>query len=226
MLLGNGFSTNLSASFSYNELFKISELPQTTVILFEKLQTSDFEFVLSEIQRAIPVVESLIGESDVLSNSYNEIKIRLIESIATVHPEHWEIPHETLLQLRDYVWSFKKVFTTNYDLVLYWALLLEIKEKPWRSKDFFWSNGTEFDPLDTDTDKSICTLVYYLHGALHLWRSARAEREGKSQSKDGATLLEQFNLHGMTWDRNPLFVSEGSSNSKKQAIDRSNYLRF
>jgi hypothetical protein len=111
-------------------------------------------------------------------------------AVRDVHIALSDIPdgtHETVREvLRDYRW----VFTTSYDLVLYWCAGYGDSFEGFA--DFFFCNGRlEFHP-DNTVVKSDRTRLVYLHGALHLL----ADENGltrKRRSSD-ATLLEQFGI--------------------------------
>lgn len=86
-------------------------------------------------------------------------------------------------------------------------------------KDYFW-NPT-FDASDSKVWGSP-TKILYLHGALHLYRTA-AGRIVKEVGDVSGGLLARFAANN---DRIPLFISEGFSRHKMQAIARSDYLSF
>ncbi len=74
-----------------------------------------------------------------------------------------------------------------------------------------------FDPLDTEVrdDK---TLVYWLHGGLHLYRDQWGQATNRVNG--GMNLLDAFKFA-----KEPaLFVSEGTSKRKRRAIRKSDYL--
>ena len=82
---------------------------------------------------------------------------------------------------------YKSVFSTNYDLLTYWAMMIEGDPDDFR--DFFWQVGGPFDPTDVDAWGSL-TLVYFLHGAVHLRRTA--PDGAYKQTAAGQNLLAQF----------------------------------
>ncbi|MFP2931119.1 DUF4917 family protein [Pyxidicoccus sp. 3LG] len=85
-------------------------------------------------------------------------------------------------------------------------------------KDFFWTGDNRFDPDNAEPFPGVDTLLYYLHGALHL-----IERRDKVAFKQVAglgNLLEQFAASTEV----PLFVSEGTAEQKFRAIRSSDYL--
>jgi hypothetical protein len=73
------------------------------------------------------------------------------------------------------------VYTTNYDLCLYWSHL-ESYPRP-NIKDYFWNSGNTFDPANASIDDA--TSMHYLHGGLHLWADDATGVNGKWTSAAG-----------------------------------------
>ena len=115
----------------------------------------------------------------------------------------------------------KFVYSTNYDLLAYWALMHE--SGPRKSKDMFWD--AVFNLSNTEVwGKS--TVILYLHGGLHLYRTSDG-RTLKRQAQNGANLLDLFGVPLASFpDSTPLFVSEGTASDKLRSIYRSDYLAF
>ena len=94
----------------------------------------------------------------------------------------WElIPDTVLKEIRGALLWYRFVFSTNYDLLIYWAVMnhepTDPKDlsgkKPTINdfKDFFFQaeeHSTVFDITNTGIT-STATRVLYLHGALHLF---------------------------------------------------------
>ncbi len=115
------------------------------------------------------------------------------------------------------------MFTTSYDLVLYWCA--GYGETFDGFADFFFcGDRLEFNPAKTLVERDATRLVY-LHGALHLLVDGSGVAR-KRRSCD-ATLLEQF---GEPDDAGvltrPLLVAEGSAQEKSRIIHENAYLSF
>src|SRR5262249_40577295 len=140
-----------------------------------------------------------------------------------VHIPYDKISKEFKEQFRGILSAHSYVYTTNYDLLLYWSIMDESKI----FKDFFWGkwatapDEAHFDLTDTDLWDEKCTKILFLHGALHLYRSKASTF--KKIGGDRGSLLEQFDVRG---DAIPLFISEGTSKDKLSAIKRDDYLSF
>ena len=115
--------------------------------------------------------------------------------------------------------SYKNVFTTNYDLIPYWAIM---DSDTWRFKDYFWGEDGCFDSSDTAVPADR-TKLHYLHGAIHLVELPNG-RTKKLTANGLNRLSELFDLDHP--EQFPLFISEGSSKWKLSRIKRNDYLRF
>jgi len=132
------------------------------------------------------------------------------------------VPGDVLVTIREELRSYKFVYSTNYDLLIYWSVMHGSDGKDF--VDFFWSRrnqlGCSFNLADTSVrkDKEDSTRLLYLHGALHLHREECTGRTYKLVTREDGNLLDIQEI--------PLFVSEGSSEDKMRAISSSNYLSF
>jgi hypothetical protein len=129
---------------------------------------------------------------------------------------------------------FKNIVSLNYDLILYWAIM-EVKSNQTGHlcKDAFCGDGGTtlyesddlsmlYEPL-TDRGELSCTLVWYPHGTFFLNASLNGESEVKTNREGSRDLLDTV-IEKWGGTTIPLFVSEGKSTLKKQAIRRSHYL--
>ena len=115
----------------------------------------------------------------------------------------------TLATISQELGRYRTVFTTNYDLLNYWA----IQHQPEAITDLFQGAEPGFDLSATATDK---TRLLYLHGGLHLVRNQDGTAR-KLMSTEG-TLLGNFAINNTikTLDDVPLFVNEGPSAGQAQ----------
>jgi hypothetical protein len=150
------------------------------------------------------------------------VRDALFAAVGRVHVP-WELfpeaTHEILAQTMD---EHDSVFTTNYDLSLYWSHMYCVDKVD--IKDFFW-NQLVFDPTDTNVHSHSTARVHYLHGGIHLWQDDRTGESGK-WSAGRARLLDIQSRYGPTVTKRPLFVSEGASQAKVRTIRQSPYLSF
>lgn len=224
ILLGNGFSINIWQRFCYESLFAIAKsnniqpsLNNSSIALFEKLASSNFEEILRVLFHAHLVDEQLGSpQGTSIEALYKSTKNALAAAVNYSH-----VPHgfKGLITINHSFRSFSNIFTTNYDLIPYWAILLE---DTWRFKDLFWGNGNTFDPENTSVHGNKC-VISYLHGAIHLVELPNGKtKKLTANGLDSLTSLFEV-AHP---EKFPLFISEGSSDKKLSRIMRNEYLRF
>lgn len=210
LLLGNGSSINISPDFAYGALRDEADftrdLERPEEEIFELFRTTDFETVLAKLQDTIALA-AIVGKSIApYLDRFLRVQEALGKTVQRVHPRWVEIPEETLAALRMAFESYRRIFTTNYDLLLYWAVVSNTD----LFRDCFWANErNEFDPRHCKVGPDH-TATYYLHGALHLV----AEKSGitRKLTRGSGQLLDQFGKPDED-DREarPLLVTEGSS---------------
>ncbi|NUJ06924.1 DUF4917 family protein, partial [Bacillus paranthracis] len=170
LLFGNGFSMHFNSGFSYNNLYEESKnlFNIEDEKMFELFNTRNFELVLKALYTAIKTNYVFDIKDEQVNSSYKRIKSGLIDAVRKVHPQLEELHPNKERQLK---WAFmlfkKSIFTTNYDLLPYWALLSRGVQGV--------SDGFGFDKKSRQimfgkgagsSDESPLEL-YYLHGALH-----------------------------------------------------------
>lgn len=218
LLSGNGASCAVSSKYSYPSLYADAPLTADDEGLFDALQTKNFEEVLNHLRTASLVCSQLGHASDEVDDRYNSIRDALISAVHQHHVKWLEVNDaDRLLKIRHALTSFTAVYTTCYDLILYWAMMNAGVPPGAGFGDMFWNASHVFDPWDTEPNDDK-TMVYWLHGGLHLHRTPSGGT-GK-HTNVGANLLDTF----AAGSRVPLFVSEGTSQQKRAAIRRSDYL--
>ena len=120
--------------------------------------------------------------------------------------------------------EYKFVYSTNYDLLLYWASM----ERGGKGfLDYFWGGESRdtFDVSDTEIWRARegWTRILFVHGGIHL-RRIRDGGTRKASASEGA-ILDQFETV-FAGDESPLLISEGDSDDKLESIRSSDYLTF
>jgi hypothetical protein len=226
VLVGNGASRAVWGGFEYDSLYNIARnenqahrLSDHDAALFEALgNTRNFEHVLAGLATTRHVTGALGLDIPVIPERYTSIQSALAEAVRRTHVPWASVPGATLQTLRTELLTYKFVYSTNYDLLVYWAVM---HENQGGFKDFFW--GQYFDLADTELWGK-ATAVLYLHGGLHLYRTVNG-RTRKRHAEYGANLLDLFGTP-MDEEATPLFISEGSAADKLASIHRSDYLAF
>jgi hypothetical protein len=232
LLLGNGFSRACRNDiFAYDALFQradFSALPPTARSAFDSLGTTDFEVVM----RALRTSHSLVRlyEPDNASLAANLLRdaegLRevLAQAIAQNHPARPnEISSESYEACRTFLHHFDSIYTLNYDLLLYWALMQTKVLPDVRSDDGFRTpneGGAEY--VTWDVEKTDRQNIFYLHGALHLY-DAGYELKKYTWANTGIALIDQIRA-ALRENMYPLIVAEGASSEKLNRILHSNYL--
>ncbi|MCG3151368.1 MAG: hypothetical protein GEEBNDBF_00639 [bacterium] len=236
LLIGNGFSTNIWEPFSYASLLQraldsrtswgADALTAVAEKLFSDLSTNNFEEVMGLLEGAILVLAAqskpLDQEQEILAN----VRTCLVKAVQEIHVSHSAVAgqlHGVSEEFRNYSW----VFTTNYDLLPYWALMSRAgKNNSVAGFDDFFRNG-EFSRYDyyRGTD---WTKICYLHGALHLSqsgsRTSKLSREQFSDTFSADSILEVWAAKVGDGTHRPLYVAEGTAAKKESAVANSEYL--
>ena len=192
--------------------------------LFSALKTEDFERVLERVQIARDV-SMAIGGNDLrrLESCYSDVRDALVRAVAAVHVERRGVPDAALRNFADFMSKgFGMVFTTNYDLLTYWALMKQSDV----FTDFFWPKDHRFvfDLAESATPTGRVP-IFYLHGALMLFETHDGLVQ-KLVNTDGSPFLLGAVLESITAQVLPVFVSEGTAEEKRQQIARHAYLEF
>lgn len=149
----------------------------------------------------------------------------LANAIAQGHPERpSDIADEQYASCRRFLNNFKHIYSLNYDLLLYWAIMqAEVgQELTARDDGFRTPDGGEEEYVTWDVEKTDDQNVFYLHGALHLF-DAGSELKKFTWVNTGIRLIEQVR-QALDANMFPLIVAEGSSSEKMARIQHSNYL--
>jgi len=211
LLLGNGFSIACRPKiFTYGSLFEqadFSSAPRLPAV-FDAVGTTDFEHVikmLEDASRVVPVYSKEATEAAAqMAADAEALKDILIQTVANNHPNiPNEINDEQFWACRRFLAHFLgdgnkdgKVYTLNYDLLLYWTLMHE----DMGFDDPISLAANDGFGRDEDTEPEYVNWmgesgahgqrVHYLHGALHLF-DAGAELQKYTWVNTGKPLLEQ-----------------------------------
>lgn len=258
LLIGNGFSISLFPHcFSYSSLYKTAideglfdSAPELTAA-FDALGTIDFEAVMNALKASVSL-GPIYGYDVVKMSEHAELlKSILVQAIAGRHPDRPNtITEEQYRNCRAFLANFigiargansqGKVFTLNYDLLLYWSVLHDIFELSEIDVDGFeikvdqllrHDDGFRLPEDDFDAEyvaweqfsASHNQCITYLHGALHLYERGPELAKLCWERSGNKPLMDQIHS-ALDEDKYPLFVSEGSSAQKLSRINRSAYL--
>lgn len=232
VLLGNGFSRACrNELFAYDALFAQAQntLSRTAKKAFHALGTTDFELVMRALKQATDLVtvyaraDSKIGAR--LARDAEALREALAQAIASSHPDRpRDVTEAEFAACRIFLQHFDKIYTLNYDLLLYWALMHDdVDDLTIACNDGFHhpEDGPE-DYVIWEVSDAGSQNVFYLHGALHVF-DAGAEVQKYTWCNTGVALIDQVR-EALRENRYPIYVAEGSSDSKMRRIQHSAFL--
>lgn len=238
LMLGNGFSISLFPKiFNYKTLSENIDSERMRD-LFSSIGTYDFEFVMRRLLETLDIIQHYDTDgviSDYISNDIEELKQTLIHVISKAHPpKPSEITDRQYNSCREFLMHFDggKVYTFNYDLLLYWVYMhfMDMPNQKLKCDDGFrYPYQDEYLPLE-ERDTSLHweigmeqgQSVYYIHGAMHIF-SDGSDIEKLSYSSTGIPLAEQVKV-SIAQNKFPVFISEGSTSHKLARIKKNGYL--
>lgn len=231
-LLGNGFSRACRDDiFSYAALFDRADfrgLSAQARQTFEALKTTDFEHVIRALKQA-SAVAGVYRPDDAdlvrrLAADADGLREVLVGAIASSHPDHPnEINPAAYAACKTFLSAFERVYTLNYDLLLYWAYMQREIPPELQCDDGFRKPESGDEAYVTwEVDNSYEQRIYYVHGALHLF-DAGSEIQKYTWVNTGVRLTDQVRA-ALRESKYPLFVSEGSSAEKLEKIKHNGYL--
>jgi len=232
LLLGNGFSRACRDDiFAYSALFQradFSALSPTARNAFDALGTTDFEVVMKALKMAALLVRLRGPENATLADSLKRdaegLRRVLAAAIGHNHPERpSDILAESYNHCRSFLQNFDTIYTLNYGLLLYWALMQKELEPDVGFDDGFRTpDDGEAEYVTWDVEKTDGQTVFYLHGALHIY-DAGSELQKYTWINTGFALIDQI-CSALEANLYPLIVAEGTSTEKLARILHSSYL--
>jgi hypothetical protein len=231
VILGNGFSIALKPDiFTYHSLYENADFSAAPHMpaLFDALKTRDFETVIRSIQSAARILAAYgPGHASLISQLEGDaafLKTALVSAVAKRHPDRpYDIEPEQYAACRKFLANFDHIYTLNYDVLLYWALMQsEVDDLKLLPDDGFRHPEDAPDQPYVSWQQAHSPTVSYLHGALHLFDNG-TEIIKYTWSKTDVPIVDQIR-QDLDIDNFPLFVSEGESAQKWQRILHNAYL--
>ncbi|QDM29390.1 DUF4917 family protein [Tardiphaga sp. vice304] len=252
LLLGNGFSIALFPNcFDYRSLLASADFtsaPEARAA-FDALNTTDFEVVIQALRHAValsPVYQIGQAPSALMDGHSAALKELLVQSIAGKHPARpSDITEAQYTACRNFLSHFVgdsrvgakdyrgRIYTLNYDLLLYWTLLHIDAEAPDRPpEDLAHDDGFRAPPDDFDAPYVVWEAeggankqnIHFLHGGLHLYDYGPELQKLCWERGGGVPLVDQIR-NSLSEGMFPLFVAEGNTEGKLTRIRHSGYLQ-
>jgi hypothetical protein len=243
LLLGNGFSIACKPDiFAYGSLFEEAKktMSKELAAIFAAMGTQDFEEVIRALQHAAAIVSVYLPKSThtqtLLLADAEKLKTDLIQAVASRHPARPnDIADHRYSACRKFLSKFAgegaggKIYTMNYDLLLYWALMHEEEHSAeliaLNHDDGFRKDQDDYEAPYVEWQGEGAAHgqnIHYLHGALHLF-DAGHQLQKYTWVNTGKALVDQAN-EALKKNLFPVFVAEGDSKSKLTKIQHSAYL--
>lgn len=232
LLLGNGFSRALRNDiFSYDALFDRAEFSTLSPLArraFDALDTTDFEIVMRALRDAALLVEAYATDKSELAaqmrTDADGLRELLVRTIASNHPARpGDVAKLAYERCRAFLSCFSTVYTLNYDLLLYWALMQDELEPHIDSDDGFRTpDDGPMDYVTWEVEKTDTQKIFYLHGALHIFDGG-IEIKKYTWVNTGKPLIDQIR-EALQHNLYPLFVAEGDTAQKLTRIKHNEFL--
>lgn len=232
LLIGNGFSMAYDKDrFSFTSLLDsavsdgIISKDSNIYRLFEQLATSDFESIMRLLDDSKVVVSIYSKDEslqDQIAKDADDLKSYLVKIITNNHPEKsTSLLEAQKLKCVDFVKKFKNIYSLNYDLLLYWAIMQNNVDN--FTDGFSNTEDSQHEGFVVyQNQKSKGFRIHYVHGALHIF-DAGDEIIKKTYNNTDINLVDQVR-DSLSKHIYPIFISEGSSEQKLTKILHSAYL--
>ncbi|MDV3351437.1 DUF4917 family protein [Leptothoe sp. LEGE 181152] len=237
LLLGNGFSMAYNYEiFSYNALYKFIESlnDQELSTILNVIKTKNFEVIMQQLDSFSALIQAFDKNSELKSkidSASTKLKAKLLDAVKALHPEHvFTIPEEKSKACSEFLKIFLdtngKLFSTNYDLLLYWVLMRnDIVEHV----DGFGRENENPDAPDPEWSELRWGKyrenqnTFYVHGALPLFDTGiDVVKEVYTQQN---YLLQNISDR-MEKGEYPIFVTAGNGDEKLAHIMHNHYLSY
>jgi hypothetical protein len=152
------------------------------------------------------------------------VREALARVLAARHPDDpFQIEEEEYVAVRTFLTNFERIYTLNYDMLLYWAVMQDLEPGTVRNDGFGNPDEPDADYVVWQPyEKFPNQRLFYLHGSLHLYDSG-TELAKITWSRTQIPLVDQIR-EALADGRYPLIVTEGTSDEKVTKILHSAYL--
>ena len=243
LLLGNGFSVSYDKKiFSYNALHNgiMSDDDEIVKEVFKILNTQNFELVMAQLDNFRSIAQIFKTPSDIIAEvdvAIERLREKLLTIITSLHPEQvFSIPEKNSTScanfLSEYLANGGHIFSTNYDILLYWVLMRNSIDNcidgfgryadNINGDEYMEEDEIEYSDLTWGKYKSEQN-IHYLHGALPLFDVGADIIKAENNSTEW--LLDAIK-HKIYDKKYPIFVAAGNSSQKLDHIAHNKYLSF
>ena len=241
LLLGNGFSMAYDANiFSYNALHDfithLDDADLTTIL--GVIETKNFEVIMQQLDNFSALIDAFGGDAALkarVDTASAKLKNSLLDAVKSLHPEHvFKVPEEQSVACSNFLNIFLgtggQIYSTNYDLLLYWILLrnqiidhvdgfgreLENPDEVAKGEEPQWSELIWGQYKNKQN-------VFYIHGALPFFDTGI---KIVKEEYDGVNYLLENISKRMDAGEYPVFVTAGNGREKLSHIMHNHYLSW
>ena len=233
LIIGNGFGiaydiSHQQSNFEWSTLVENSNICKLSP-LYKVIENSNFDFELAQkkLNDTREILDTYSNNeefSEECANEIEKLKEGLILSVTKSHPknfahkEKWNNKKSiaAINNCRDFIKKFDRVFSLNYDLLLYWVWCHNLEDD--MGSDSFRRRGEE----NLTFIKSKEAKLLFPHGALHLIKDGLTAK--KISSNETGSIISSVK-NNIANGKFPLFVSEGTGEEKKKVILENEYLK-
>lgn len=245
LLLGNGFSVAYDSSiFSYNALHEfVKNLNDDDLSrILDVVETRNFEVIMQYLDNFAALVKAFDGDPSLIArieSASDKLKRSLLDAVNALHPEHvFKVPEDQSKACARFLKNFLDtggcIYSTNYDLLLYWVLmrnaeLEQLKHIDGCGREQLNDTGDYVAPEDRVCSELVwgkrrdTQNVFYLHGALPFFDSGSTVVKEEYDTHN--YLLEKINAR-MEKGEYPIFVTAGDGKQKLNHITHNQYLTY
>lgn len=204
--------------------------------LFSVFNTKNFELILEQLDTFSALLDAF-GSDPKLKKKVDAVsatlKEDLLDAIKALHPEHVFTVQQgdsdrCALFLKKFLGSGGHIYTTNYDLLLYWVLM---RNQVFESVDSFGQDKENLDEYVPEDELEYSELrwgkyrdnqvIFYVHGALPLFDTG--VEIIKEEYDNGHYLLENVGER-ISRGEYPIFVTADNGCEKLTHIMHNRYL--
>jgi hypothetical protein len=235
LLLGNGFSIACDDVFGYTNLFEFAKdngLNERIQGIFNYLGTNNFEGVLRLLDDTSWMIEhyGLVtkkGKVPPIKEDLQSVKGSLVKAVTLAHlPTPNKINDVRKARCVEFLTPYKTVFTTNYDLLLYWVTMHGLEKLEGRDGFRAPVDDPEAEYLVFQEHLGDEKGILFLHGAIHLYvKDGEVCKHSWIRDYKRRPIVELVK-EGLDNGQYPLFVAEGLPNKKLEQIQHSGYLSY
>lgn len=228
-IFGNGLSMAYGGDdFSHDGILNASPIDQDLKNLFLNTKEVSIERMINLIRSFSNYYQKIIPESskmiaDLENKNVENLKSGLINSIKEIHPEDMNQQKANNFLKNCDLFKIKNIFSTNYDLLIYWSINQSGSGKK-KYQDGFGGAANHkkginwYDPIKQN--------IFYLHGTIFYFDES-SHNDFLLKKTDHANTYMR-NLHEIEERINaeqfPLVVIEGNHDKKKELISSNKYL--